>query len=67
MNENNSLLNCNTTTPSIASTMNKFYLGLIIFNEFTSMYYDDKNDDFESLFKQYTASSANNIDHPALI
>ena len=31
------------------------------FNEFTSTYYDNKNDGFEILFNQYTANGVNTI------
>ena len=36
------------------------------FNEFTSTYYDNKNDGFEILFNQYTANGVNTIWQPAL-
>ena len=38
-----------------------------IFNEFTSTYYDNKNDGFEMLFRYYTANYVNIIGQPALI
>ena len=50
MHKNNSTKTCNTVTPSIANTTRKIHLSLIVFNAFNSTYYDDKNDDFESLF-----------------
>ena len=36
-------------------------------NEFTSTYYNDKNDSFEMLFQQYTASTISKIYCSSLI
>ena len=40
--ENYSLMTCNREIPSIANTLKKVHLSSIIFNEFTSIFYDDK-------------------------
>ena len=44
----------NTLIPSVANTMKKIHLSTILLNEFTSTYYENKNDGFEILFKQFT-------------
>ena len=58
---------CSTTITSVANTLNKFHLSATIFNEFTSTYYDNKNDYFKMLLQKYTASAINNIYHPVII
>ena len=60
-------MTCNIEIPSVANTMKITHLSLTIFNEFTSTYYEYKNDSFVFLFIQYTYNSVKNIDHSALI
>ena len=52
MHENDSLMPCNNT---------------IILNDYTSAYYEDKNDGFEMLFRKFIDDSVENFDHPDLI
>ena len=44
---NDSVMNCNTKIPSVANILKNVYLSGTLLNEFTSTYYDDKNDSFE--------------------
>ena len=55
---------CINAIISVENTPKKIYLSVTILNEFTSTYYDDKNDYFEMLFQKYTASAVKNIYHP---
>ena len=45
---------CNRSINYIANTLKKIDISSNIFNEFTSTYYDDKDDGFGMLFKKYT-------------
>ena len=56
-----------TVITSVTNTTKNIYLSATILNELNSTYYDDKNDPFEILFQQYTASAVKNIYHPAII
>ena len=57
----------NSAIPSVANTLKKIHLSKIIFNEFTSTYYDNIDYCFSMLFQQYAAGSVNNINQPSLI
>ena len=46
MYQNDSVITCNTEIPSVANMLKKIHPSTNIFNEFTSSYYDDKNDGF---------------------
>ena len=67
MHANDSVMTCNMTIPYIVNILKTIRLSTNIFIEFTSTYYDDINDCYEMLFKQYTETYVNNIDHPVLI
>ena len=58
------VMNWNNAITSVANNPNKRDLSKNLLNEFTSTYYDDKNDYFAMLFQNYTASSINNIYNP---
>ena len=47
-------MTCNRAIPSVDNTLKKIHLSTTIFNEYTSTYYDYKNNGFELLFRQYT-------------
>ena len=52
--------------PSVDNTIKKMHLSTTIFNDFTSIYYDDHNyglNCFQILYRNYV----NNNDHPPLI
>ena len=67
MHGNDSVITCNTMIPSILNNPKKIHLSTTIFNSYYSTYFDDRNDGFEVLYKQYTSIFVNNIDHPYLI
>ena len=46
-----STITCNYAIPSVANTLNKIYLSTTLLNEFTSTYYNDKNDYLKYCFK----------------
>ena len=54
---------CNKPMTSVENTLNKIYFGGILWGEFTSEYYNDKNYTFGLLFQQYTARNDDNIYH----
>ena len=58
---------CSNEIISVENTPKKIYPSVTILNEFTSTYYDDKNDYFEMLFQNYAASDVNKIYHPSII
>ena len=62
-----SVMACNREICYVTNTLKKIHLSRNIFNEFTSTYYDNKNEDFGFLFGQYTENFVNNIYHPYLI
>ena len=51
------IMSFTTTIPSVTNTLKKIYIGGNMLDEFTSTYYDDKNDTFVLLFQQYTSST----------
>ena len=64
--ESDAIIILSTAIPSISNTLKKNYLSRTILGEFTSTYYNDKNDSFEKN-QQYTSSYVNNIYHPSII
>ena len=52
-----------TPITSFENTPKKIYLGAPLWDEFTSEYYNEKNDAFGLLFQKYTSSAINNIYH----
>ena len=66
MNKNYSEMTFNKEVFSVANTPRKLIFSFTIFNELTSIYYDDKNDGFGLLLIQYTEYYVNNIDHQVL-
>ena len=65
--DNYSIMSYNTTINSAEKNMKKIHLSATIFNEFTSIYYDDRYDLFEMPIKKFTASSDNNSYRPDVI
>ena len=57
---------CSTLIPSVTNIMKNIYRSGNFSNEFTSTYYDDKNDSFAKI-QQYIPSYVNNIYHPAIV
>ena len=53
MNVKDLSITCNVSIHSVANNLKKSHLSTILLNEFTSTYYDDKNDYFEMFFKQF--------------
>ena len=60
-------MSCSTAISSVTNTTDNIYLSANLLNELTYKYYNDKNDFFEMLFQQYTASTVNNVFYPAII
>ena len=56
-----------TPITSVENTTKNIYLGELIWYEFTSEYYKDKNDTFEMLFQKYTASDVDKIYNPSTV
>ena len=54
-----------TPIPSVANNLKNIYLGGPLWYEYTSEYYNEKNDAFGLLFQKYTASAINNIYNPS--
>ena len=50
---------------SVENTPKKIYFGGSLWDEFTSKYYNEKNDAFGILFQQYTAGAADKIYNPS--
>ena len=65
--ENDSVMTYNRNAPYFSNTLKKFYHSTTIFNESTSIYYDDNNEGFGLSFRKYTYNSANKVDYRALI
>ena len=61
MYENYSVTDFNRYIPYVANIMKELHLSTTIFNEFSSTYYDDKNDGFKLLFRQCKYNYVNNI------
>ena len=61
-----SIISYSTSIPSFENTVKKIYPGGNILDEFTSIYYEDKNDTFGMLFQNYTGSSGENVYHPVI-
>ena len=53
MHANDSVMTCNMTIPYIVNILKTICLSTNIFIEFTSTYYDDKNDNFQMFCKLY--------------
>ena len=58
---------CNTKITSVENKLKKIYLSTNILIEFTSTYYNDNNDYFETFFQQYKAISVFKIDELYII
>ena len=58
---------CSTAIPSFRNTLKNIYPGGTLLGEFAYMYYNDKNDAFRLLFRQYTSSAVENIYHPCIV
>ena len=56
-----------TPIPWVENTPEKLYLGGPLSYEFTSEYYNDRNEAFGLLFQQYTASTVNKIYYPSIV
>ena len=63
MYESDYIMSCCTPIPSVENTPKKIYIGGTLWDEFTSEYYNDNNDDVRLLFQQYTDSAIENIYH----
>ena len=61
------IVSCSTAITSVLNTLNNIYLGGPIWDEFTSEYYNDKNDTFGMLFRKYTAISVDNVYLPFMV
>ena len=60
-------MSCITAVTSVVNIHKNIYLSVALLDEFTSTYYDDKNDSFEMLFQKYTDSAVNDIYHPSVV
>ena len=65
--DSDSIMICSNPITAVENNLKKIYLGGYLLVEFTSTYYDDKNDTFGLLFQQYTASAVENIYHPSIV
>ena len=64
--DSDDIMSCSTAMSSVANILNIIYLGGPLWYESTYEYYNEKNDTFGMLFKQYTASAVDNIYHPSI-
>ena len=67
MYDSDSIMICCTLINSVEINLNKVYLGGPLWDEFTSEYYNEKNDVFGLLFQQYTSSAIYNIYHTSTV
>ena len=67
MYESDSIISLFTPMTSVKNTPKKIILGGPFWDEFTSEYYNDKNDAFGILFQQCKASAIDNIYHPPTV
>ena len=65
--ESDSMMTCCTRILSVANALKNSYVGGPLWDKFTSEYYNVNNYAFVPLFKQYTASNVDNIDHPCTV
>ena len=56
-----------TPITSFENTPKKIYLGAPLWDEFTSEYYNEKNDAFGLFFQKYTSSAVNSIYNPSIV
>ena len=67
MYDSDSIMICSTPIPSVSNTLKRIYLNGPLWYEFTSQYYNEKNETFGLLFQQYKASDIDNIYYLSVI
>ena len=65
--DGDAIMICSSAITSLENTTKNIYLSGTLLDEFTSIYYNDKNDTFGMLFQQHKAIAVNNIYRPSIV